>query len=373
MRTRSSALRWNVALLAASVLVALAFAEAAVRILRPQFIVEANPTNPLFWQHAATGFYRHDPELGWRNIPGAEGTFTRSEFSNHVRINSAGWRDRERSVEKPLGALRMVVLGDSFTWGHGVEDDEIFTRRLEAMMPGLEVLNMGLSGSSTDQQLLILKQDALSYHPDLVLVMICRNDFSGIMGTREGPYEKPSFVLEQDGTLRLINVPVPDVSSIARLHDWFRRHLALWNITESVWQERQEAPQGPTGQHGQRQDSYDLMRALLKTMRDVSASAGAGFRIGIVPSNAHTYVDPTPPREAERVRVIEELGKAEGIPVLNLVPAFRAAARDPATGARIDLHYRVDQHWNRLGHEVAAAELARLLREDRLVLAARSR
>src|SRR5678815_4139427 len=151
----------NLLLVGVSALLGLGVAEFAVRTLRPQFIVEAGAGNPLFWRHE-TGFYRHDPEIGWRLIPGAEGTFARPEFSHQVRINSAGWRDRERSPEKPPGIFRIVVLGDSFTWGHGVEDEEIFTRRLEQKLSGVEVLNMGLSGSSTDQQLLILKRDALA-------------------------------------------------------------------------------------------------------------------------------------------------------------------------------------------------------------------
>jgi hypothetical protein len=49
------------------------------------------------------------------------------------------------------------------------------------------------------------------------------------------------------------------------------------------------------------------------------------------------------------------------VPVIDLVPVFRRAARDQTTGARVDLHYRLDQHWNALGHQIAAAEIARRL------------
>ncbi|HZI94602.1 MAG TPA: GDSL-type esterase/lipase family protein, partial [Patescibacteria group bacterium] len=284
---------------------------------------------------------------------------------HHVRINSEGWRDRERSPEKPPGIFRIVVLGDSFTWGHGVEDEEIFTRRLEQKLSGVEVLNMGLSGSSTDQQLLILKRDALAFHPDVVIVMICRNDFLANTGTMEGPYGKPAFVLQQDGSLRLTHVPVPDLTTAARAHGWLRRQSALWNLIESTWNQKDD--DSSTRTYDRRQASYALMRALLKSMRDEAARGGARLALGIVPSNAHTYFDPVPALEAERVRVIKEIGGSEGIPVLDLVPAFRAGARDPSTGGRIDLHYRADQHWNRRGHELAADEMARLLRQADLI------
>lgn len=98
----------------AAVMVALLLGEGAVRIFRPQFVIGPDPIRNPFW--------RHDPEIGWAHPPGMTGSFAREEFTHSVVINQAGWRDLERVEAKPDGVFRIAVLGDSFTWGHGVEE-----------------------------------------------------------------------------------------------------------------------------------------------------------------------------------------------------------------------------------------------------------
>ena len=72
-------------------------------------------------------FTRYDPRLGWAGIPNATGTFEWLDCRHHVRQNRFGWRG---PAYEPGSALRprLAVLGDSFVWGFGVEEDEIFTR-----------------------------------------------------------------------------------------------------------------------------------------------------------------------------------------------------------------------------------------------------
>jgi len=339
------------ALLVCAVALSLAAAEVAVRHLRPQFIMGPDPIRNPFW--------RHDKELGWSHTAGSEGTFSREEFTHPVKINSAGWRDRERTTRKPPRTFRIAVLGDSFTWGHGVGDEMVFTRVMEKSLEGVEVLNFGLSASATDQQLLILRGQVLEYSPDLVLVMLTRNDFNGIMQTSEGSYPKPIYLMGEDGRLELTNVPVPEVSRLARAHYGLRRKSALVNLAESTWEAGREIDSRAVA--GRREAAYRLICALLMRMRDASERSGARFAIGLVPSNAHTYFDPIPAAEVRRFQVIKDFGQEDGVAVLDLVPAFRQAARDPVTGSRIDLHYRQDQHWNEAGHRLAAQELVRLI------------
>ena len=65
----------------------------------------------------------HDERLGWRNIPNWTGT----TFGEPLSINSQGLRDREYSIEKPNGKQRMLILGDSYAWGYGVRNNQIFS------------------------------------------------------------------------------------------------------------------------------------------------------------------------------------------------------------------------------------------------------
>ena len=69
-----------------------------------------------------------DPILGWRKVPGASVTYSRREFTQHVRINSHGLRDREREYTAAPGTFRVLALGDSFvkayqvSFGDGLND-----------------------------------------------------------------------------------------------------------------------------------------------------------------------------------------------------------------------------------------------------------
>ena len=116
--------------------------------------------------HERTGhFYLFDATLGWRNVP----NWTAKTRGQPLTINSRGLRDREYTLAKPLGVKRLLVLGDSFVWGYGVGDDDIFTevleRRFESERRPWQVVNTGVSGWGTDQQYLFLKNEGLSISP----------------------------------------------------------------------------------------------------------------------------------------------------------------------------------------------------------------
>jgi lysophospholipase L1-like esterase len=101
-------------------------------------------------------------------------------------INSAGFRDYEYEEAKPEGTYRIVVLGDSTTAGNGVQDvDKTYTKILEKLQNrdssiGMhyEVLNLGVGGYHTMQEVETLRVKGLKYRPDLVLLTFCVNDFN---------------------------------------------------------------------------------------------------------------------------------------------------------------------------------------------------
>jgi len=97
-------------------------------------------------------------------------------------INSDGLRDREFSRVKAPDVFRIVVLGDSIVWGHGLELQDTFARQLETMLNEdsdrtFEVINFGVSGYSTQQEVELYRVKARHYDPDLVIVGYCLNDF----------------------------------------------------------------------------------------------------------------------------------------------------------------------------------------------------
>ena len=133
--------------------------------------------------------FRCDPELGWSFEPGSK-TLKLSrvrEFSPvQVRVNADGFRDDAWSADKPAGAYRIAVLGDSIVAALQVDHAQVFTsllqRRLNAESVrgrSVEVLDAGVDGYGTAQELLILRHHVALFAPDLVLLsMYLGNDIT---------------------------------------------------------------------------------------------------------------------------------------------------------------------------------------------------
>ena len=101
----------------------------------------------------------------------------------HQNTNRLRFREREFSMQKAAGVNRIVVLGDSFTYGQGVEEEDRFTNRLQAALGGrsraFEVLNFGAAGAQTEDELRVLENTVIGIHPDFVLLQWFVNDVEG--------------------------------------------------------------------------------------------------------------------------------------------------------------------------------------------------
>ncbi len=136
--------------------------------------------------------YLWDRELFYRLRPGLDLPLTDITAPPEVRprtrwilhTNSKGLNAREVTYEKPRGTFRIVALGDSSTFGWGVNTDEIYPHVLEETLrerhpgAGVEVVNLGVCGYSSFQGLILLEREALRYDPDVVTLSYGSNDFS---------------------------------------------------------------------------------------------------------------------------------------------------------------------------------------------------
>ena len=157
-----------------AVIVALAFSELAARIIFP--------TPPDRTRQPPLA-YLYDPELEYVLAPRLKGWID----GGLVTVNSLGFRGAEVASPKPQGRLRIVIVGDSVTFGMGMGDAESFPAQLEHLLhekfPGrdLDVVNLGVPGYDTRQEVTLLRRNLARLDPDVALVGFYTNDVPDVI------------------------------------------------------------------------------------------------------------------------------------------------------------------------------------------------
>lgn len=164
-------------------------------------------------------YVQPEPTIGYRYTPNLSLQLPRPGGGSYdFATNADGIRaSHNYSFEKPEGVTRLIVLGDSYAAGQFVSNDQRFSEHMERLVPGLEVINLALEGTGTDQQALLYEQVGLRYEHDAVMILpFLQNIRRNLADARES-YDtsgrkilraKPRFKICDDGSLELCNVPV---------------------------------------------------------------------------------------------------------------------------------------------------------------------
>jgi lysophospholipase L1-like esterase len=159
------------------------------------------------------------------------------EFDITARINHLGFRDREYPVEKGK-RFRILVIGDSFTFGWGVALADTWVkqleRKLQAADPAVEVLNLGRSGASPETYADIAARAVPVLQPDLVLVAVLQGNDLYQSIAEPGPSPGAPGLSRQ----RLLRV------ALANAYPNFLRLLqqaALQSEVKPIWQQQAQA------------------------------------------------------------------------------------------------------------------------------------
>lgn len=189
------------------------------------------------------GLWAYDSTKGWFHGRSASSLPTPDDKAVH--INSLGVRGPELTYAPPRGVRRVLVLGDSFAFGLRLGDDSTLAAQLGRRLgSGYEVVNLGVAGYSTDQELILFEELGRRLHPSLVLLLMCDNDFEG--NTQDFSYRlyhKPYFEGLSAG-LALRNVPVPRLTVFERMRYWLGRHSNTWKLLTAI-ANRRVSPRGP--------------------------------------------------------------------------------------------------------------------------------
>lgn len=377
-------------LLSGGVIVALLLAELGL-------ILIGVPYRPRVSQ---TDYYRgraYPPGVEWEQS---------NEGRAYVKINSDGFRDKDRPTEKPPATLRIAVLGDSYVDALQVPVEERFTELLQSGLKSrgafrgadVEVLNFGRYGYGTAQELLTLRHCVWKYAPDIVvLAFLPNNDVRNNYEPLQHDPGRPYFVL-RDGELvldasfrsrpqhkgswwRTVGYQIVNRSRLAQLVYHGRRsrerRTDLAERDERGGKYARAAGLVEVGldahvfrapEHPDWQAAWRVTEELIKKMNSEVRQGGARFLVVTLTSS--TQVHPNPDVRTELANCLEvddlfypderikTLGQKEGFPVVNLCYPFLEHAR--THGAFLHGFFNTAQgrgHWNAQGHRLAAGVL----------------
>lgn len=346
--------------------------------------------------------YEFDPQTGVLLRP-HQRLWQKREGSALVTTNSHGFRDREHRYEKPAGTFRIAVLGDSYAEAVQVELEETFwsvlQTELQKCLPDdverIEVLNFGISGFGTAQELQMLRHYVWQYDPDMVLLaFLPANDIRNNSRELEPDHRRPFFTLEQnqlvlDDSFR----QDPEVirsqnSSWLQFKNWLIRNTEIGTLIYR-WRHREETPlqQGrqepaeagltdaiylPTAPDEAWRDAWDVTEKLIEQMHREVSEKKLPFLVMSVTSAV--VVNPEPePRAALRKKLgvddlfhpdrwIERIGRENGFPVVLLSEAMQAESEKTGTFYHGFPNTQWGSgHWNAQGHRFAGEHVGEVI------------
>jgi lysophospholipase L1-like esterase len=165
-------------------------------------------------------------------VPDSQAEIRTRDFAYIQHVNHLGLRGRETTVEKPAGTRRILMLGDSFTMGKGVEDDETFSVLVEGTLKtsleacgggALEVLNGGIDSYAPVLSYIQLDRDLARLAPDLVVLNLDHSDL-----IQEAAYRHQAI---RDANGDIIAVPqLARTSLYERFISWATRNLFFTRV-----------------------------------------------------------------------------------------------------------------------------------------------
>jgi hypothetical protein len=336
----------------------------------------------------------------------------RKEGDAFIHINSDGLHDREHALAKPADTIRIAVIGDSYPEAFPVPLEDAFWSLLEKQLTQcgvfagkkIEVINFGVSGYGTAQELITLREHVWQYSPDIVMLTVTtNNDISDNLRALKKTDEVPYFIysdnqLVLDDSFKQTRSFRLRQSLPNRMGRWIRDHSRLIQAINQahhgfkIWLASRRARQAPAPQAAPEsetktaataseelgidnvvyrepndavwREAWRVTEGLIKQMSAEVTSHGARFLVVTLSNGIQVYPD-AKVREIFLKRIgatdifypdnrLKSFCEREQIPVVTLAPQLGSYADQHKVflhgfGANLG-----NGHWNQLGHRVAA-------------------
>lgn len=304
--------------------------------------------------------------------------------SKYISTNSKGLRDRDFSYTKERDVYRILCLGDSFTFGHGVRLDEAWPKRLEKMLNAnlqhkrYEVINAGIDGYGTYQQFIYLRDEGKRFNPNLVIVgFFGANDVEEVSKGFFWRYVEDGY-LKQKGLKRRFPLPL-------KLRVFFREHSHLYNFLASrdlnlltslfKKQRSRQLPEIYRDDYSHEfQQAIDETKGYLRKINELAIKNDARMLLVLIPWAIEINQEEWKNRGYEALyndelfnenmlkisKMFGEFSRDSNILTLDLLPVFRRQSNEV-------FYFKNESHWNANGHRLAAEEIYNFLLARRVL------
>ena len=308
--------------------------------------------------YATPDLHQLDAQLGWSGRAHKQGWYTGDEGRTRVVINPAGFRDRERALDKPDPVYRIAVLGDEYSEAMTVALRDTWWWQLEPKLqhcdfrPGklVEVLNFGVAGYGTAQELILLQSGVMRYAPDLVLLQFAPDDVIDNSFALAANKLRPFYFLDAHGVPRIDESFAESPSFQRRMQTRYRLAAEIGDHTRAFQLVRElarmsfippahaepDVASGPLYD-----DAWRLTDALITRSADYTRRNGAEFALLVIPP-ARQAAQPL----GQADQHLAALGNKLGVPVISLA------------GSLASTHYAHTGGWTTEGNQAAAAAIA---------------
>jgi lysophospholipase L1-like esterase len=302
--------------------------------------------------------------------PNYHQTYKTSEFEIDIKTNSDSLRDVEHSIDKPPNTYRIVVIGDSMTFGWGVNLEDTWWKILEDKLNNnsknikYEVINLGVWMYTYDQQYLRLKEKGLKYQPDLVIQDIYWPHLRTIATHQWQKDENGKIIKIIDPTVYVSKEGILKTKDKNLFISFLKQHSKLLNFIISRLQTillkksliTSDLPLLDEDSFSKFNDTWKKAFESIKQTKQLLEEKGIPYIVFLIPREVQVSKNEWQPlfigamnekRFSEDIpqKIFTNFAESEKIKILDLLPAFR-------TKYQPDLYFPVDPHLTKKGHEL---------------------
>lgn len=295
------------------------------------------------------GPYRYDPVLGWGLLQGFH--------KDNIHINQHGQRGLvDWVLEKPAGIKRIMAVGDSYTFGYDVGDEEAYPAVLGSLLgEGYEVINWGIPGYGTDQQSLLYEKYGSAFSPDIVILGFYTPDLFRNRLTFFS-YLKPYYEINGN-QLQLATETIPSPTELLETYSSGKKHIRT-NGPYSLAYLKRELEDMRRDQVDANTLEWPLTEKILEHFSQTVRTHGATPFLLIIPDKEVLKKEDS--ASTDIADLLIQVADRLGMPYLDMIPILRAKAVENPEPL-----YR--GHWTPHGHRIAAEELLKAFRDKGLI------